>query len=190
MKVDLSKLPESPQIVHVVEALRAVHACFDKRFDEAADERAAQSKQITDDRHASKNRDMVLDASIAKLSNQVTVNTKTLGGLKAGQASITKRGLVIVAAADDAKVAARNAVEAAQTAATAAHAVGEKVSTIQTALGLDEKGRKPVALWGARKLVGGMVVWGTGIFFGAKVANAAWPSLVTLAKAFWHLAIK
>lgn len=85
-EIDIDALPANPTVADLAKLWRIQHDCNERRFDgleqkiaasqrdmqvgfvAAAKERAAIAKQVKEDRHASKNRDMVLDGGIAELT--------------------------------------------------------------------------------------------------------------------------
>lgn len=180
-KIDHVELPDEPTMGDLVSLFKRFHDCMEQRFDEAATERAAIAEQVRTDRHASKNRDMVLDGGLDQLrktiesvgKTQVAMHTQ-MGTLSRGQKAMAGK--------------VGEAARKSDTAATAAAAVGAKVSEITAALGLTGNKPKPVALWSPTKVLTAVAAAGTTLFFFAKIADALWPFAGDIAKALWKVA--
>lgn len=170
----IDHIPDEPSLADIVVLFKRLHDCMEQRFDEAAKERAAIAEQVRTDRDASKDRDMILDGGIDQLKGTIDSTSLTVARLRTTQLTVGKQ--------------AKKAADKAESAATAADAVGHRVEKITKALGLDGDGHKPVALWSPQKVLTWTAATGTTLFFFAKIADAVWPFVTNspIVQALWR----
>lgn len=197
----IDHIPDEPSLADLVLLFKRLHDCMEQRFDEASKERAEVAEQVRTDRHASRNRDMVLDGGLDRLRETIDQTGTTLTSLQKTQ--LSARAMVNRLASGQVALngAVKAAAEKAATAADRADAVGEKVQEITVALGLTGDKPKPVALWSPQRVLMAVSAGGTTLFFFAKIADALWPFMLGFAhgfpgvawgivKALWHAAIR